>query len=172
MSKRKKEIGQLRWLWLTALFIAVDSFTKAYFLNHFIEGQSVKLLPFLNFTLLFNKGAAFSLLGHAGGWQQWLFGIIALVISLVILFYLARAKRSANWVCAACALILAGAVGNLYDRVVFGFVVDFIDFHVGNWHWPVFNVADSAICIGVAILFVDAIVKEIRRPKGDKNDRK
>lgn len=126
-------------------------------------GQSVQVFPFLNIALAHNVGAAFNLLSNQAGWQQWLFGMIALLVSIFIFVWLWRLPRKAHWSGAALSLVLAGALGNLYDRLVYGYVVDYIDFHVGNWHWPSFNVADSAIVIGVIILILEAIFRRDKK---------
>jgi signal peptidase II len=112
------------------------------------------LVPTLNLTLMYNEGAAFSFLANAGGWQRWLFAAFALGMTAVLVIWLLRLKSDERILAAGLSLVAGGAVGNLIDRVLTGRVVDFIDFYVGNWHWPAFNVADSAITIGVALLLL------------------
>jgi len=147
----------LGWLWLTGLVLLVDQLTKLWVMASFELYDSVALLPWLNLTYVHNFGAAFSFLHHAGGWQRWLFSLIAVGVSVLLLFWLGRI-RYRQWLAgSAYSLILGGALGNLIDRAWHGFVIDFIDFHVNRWHWPAFNVADSAICIGAALLIWDAL---------------
>jgi len=118
----------------------------------------VEILAFFNLTLLYNTGVAFSFMADAGGWQRWLFTLLAAIISLIILIWMARTPRSQVWVNSALAMILGGAIGNnLIDRLLYGYVIDFIDIYYQNWHWPVFNIADSAITVGAIMLLIDAI---------------
>lgn len=142
----------LYWLWLTVLIIIADQVSKYFAIHQLSHEQPIVLLPWLNFVFVSNTGAAFNLLTHAGGWQQWLFGGIAIVVSIVILLWLYRLPSKDIWTAISLSLILGGALGNLIDRITHGFVIDFILFHVNQWQWPVFNVADSAICVGAFIL--------------------
>lgn len=146
--------GALVWLWCSLVVVIVDQTTKIVAVALLDPTSSVKLLPMLDLVLAFNTGAAFSILSTAGGWQRWLFIGIALAVCLFILHWLRDLPRGARWFPLALSLILGGAVGNVIDRVRIGAVVDFIDFHVGDWHWPAFNVADSAICVGAALLVI------------------
>src|SRR6185369_7416190 len=132
--------------------------SKLAVLDALAPGESRPLAPFFNLVLVFNKGAAFSLLASAPGWQTLFFASIAVVASLVIGFLLLKTKDK-PFFSAGLALILGGALGNLYDRLVYGHVVDFLDFHAVGWHWPAFNVADSAITVGAAILIVESFLK-------------
>jgi len=144
----------LKWLWLSLLVIVLDQLSK-YFVSNWLQlYESVAVLPFFNFTLLHNPGAAFSFLADAGGWQRWFFTAIALIVSVVIVAWLRRLPAAEKWQAAALALILGGALGNVIDRMRLGYVVDFLDFYYRQWHWPPFNIADSAITIGVAILLL------------------
>lgn len=147
----------VRWLWLSAAVLLLDQLSK-----QMIEGtlelyERVDLLPGFSLTLVYNRGAAFSLLSDAGGWQRWFFATLAFVISIVLVIWVARIYREKGNTLEALALslILGGAVGNLYDRVVLGHVVDFIVLHYQTSEWPAFNIADSAICIGAALLILD-----------------
>ena len=149
---RAERTGALRWLWCSLAVIVVDQSTKLAALELLDAASSVELLATLNLVLAYNTGAAFSLLSTAGGWQRWLFIGLALAICAFILHWLRDLPRQARLLPLALSLIIGGAVGNVIDRVRIGAVVDFIDFHVGDWHWPAFNVADSAICIGAALL--------------------
>jgi signal peptidase II len=144
----------LVWLWITLLVIAVDRFTKLWVMAHIVYIPSLKLLPFLNLTLAFNTGAAFSFLHSMSGWQNLLLGSLACIISGIIIYGLAHLPARECWKSIALCLILAGALGNAWDRVQYGFVIDFIDFYVGKWHFAIFNMADSAICIGALMLLL------------------
>ncbi len=151
--------GQWRWLWLTLIVIALDLTTKSmaeYYLNRLISDP---IFPFLNFELVHNTGSAFGFLSGAGGWQLWIFVFIAVAVSLGILAWLWRANGKHSFTAAALSLILGGTLGNLYDRLIDGYVVDFIDFHINDYHWPAFNIADSAICIGVFFFILSGFRK-------------
>lgn len=142
---------QLYWLWLSLFVIFLDQFTKWLVVKHFTLYQPFELFSFFNLTLAHNTGAAFSFLGDAGGWQRWLFVIIGIAMSVAILRWLYRSPTHEKWQACGLALILGGAIGNIYDRIAYGYVIDFFDFHINTWHYATFNVADSAICIGVVI---------------------
>lgn len=146
----------MRWLALSAAVIVLDLATKAWVSAAFQLGESREVLPVFNLVLAHNTGAAFSFLSDAGGWQRWLFTAITIAISVALLIGLKRQHRNALVAC-AFALVLGGALGNLYDRLTLGYVVDFLDFHWGRAHFPAFNVADSAITIGVALLLWDGM---------------
>ena len=145
----------LPWLLLSLLVIAIDQATKHVALAALQLSEPVAALPgFLNWTLAFNSGAAFSFLAGADGWQRWLFTALAIGVSVALIVWIARTPRS-DWRAAApLALIVGGALGNLIDRLRFGHVTDFIDVYVGSAHWPAFNIADSAISIGAVMLIV------------------
>lgn len=147
----------LVWLWLSVLVVVVDQWTKRLVDASMQLYQSIELVPFFQLTYLRNQGAAFSFLAGAGGWQRWFFIGLAVTASALICYWLKRMERSQHWEAAAWALILGGALGNLIDRVVYGYVIDFLDVYYGQWHWPAFNVADSAITIGVAMLLIDSL---------------
>ncbi len=150
--------NQLTWLWLSGLVLALDLVTK-YLAQQWLEPfQPNEILPFFNFTLVFNRGAAFSFLGDASGWQRWFFIAIGLVAVIVIVFWLRRLSAGEKWTAAALALILGGAVGNLVERVWQGQVTDFLDLYYRDWHWPTFNIADSAISIGVGLYIIDRLL--------------
>lgn len=142
----------MRYLWISVLVIFLDQLTKYLVLHHIDIEQSVQVLPFLNFSLRFNTGAAFSFLSSVGGWQIYLLSGIAIAVSVGLLIWLYRLSEK-EWLTGIClSLILGGALGNLIDRLRFGFVVDFIDFHIRTWHFATFNVADSAVSIGAVVL--------------------
>ncbi len=122
--------------------------------------ESIDILPFFNFTYVHNYGAAFSFLSDSGGWQRWFFSIIAVTISVLLVWWLKRLPATNKILCSAYALVLAGAIGNLYDRIAYGYVIDFLHVYYENWHFPVFNIADCAICIGAALLLFDAFTGE------------
>lgn len=143
-----------RWLWLSALVVGFDQVTKWLAEGMLDPYRPLPLVPLLNLTLVYNEGAAFSFLADAGGWQRWFFAGFALVMSVVLVIWLLRLGSREYFTAAALSLLIGGAVGNLIDRVLTGRVVDFIDFYVGNWHWPAFNVADSAITLGVGLLLL------------------
>jgi len=142
----------LKWLWLALLVIVLDQLSKVVVSSWLQLYESVAVLPFFSVTLLHNPGAAFSFLADAGGWQHWFFTAIALFVSVVITVWLRRLPAEEKWQAAALALILGGALGNVIDRLRLGYVVDFLDFYYQQWHWPAFNIADSAITVGVALL--------------------
>lgn len=142
----------LMTLWLALLLIGLDQITKGLANHYLMLGQPVAVLPQLNFTLVYNHGAAFSFLADMGGWQRWFFTGLALAVSGVLLVWLARLPNVWTAEVAAINLILSGALGNLIDRVLEGKVTDFIDFYIGNWHYATFNVADIAISLGAVIL--------------------
>jgi signal peptidase II len=144
------------WLWLSLSVIALDQATK-FLAKRFLElFERVEVLPVLDFTLLHNTGAAFSLLAGAGGWQRWFFIGLAAVVSALLLLWIWRTPRGEKLLPFALALILGGALGNVIDRIRFGYVVDFIHVHWGASYFPAFNIADSAITIGAGLLILDA----------------
>ncbi len=155
-------LRNLIWLWVAALTIGLDHLTKWLASAHLVYADPQAILPFFNLTLLHNTGAAFSFLAHADGWQRWAFAGLALAVVLVLLIWLLRLPRGEG--CLAklgIVLVIGGAIGNLIDRLTTGYVVDFLDFHAYGYHWPAFNVADSAITIGVLLL----VLAEWRRSK-------
>lgn len=151
-----------RFLWITLAVCIADQVTKYFALLH-LRNAEIPLLPFLKLSLAFNTGAAFSFLSGAGGWQNLFFVGVAFVISVVILFMIRRLGANDTQVAVALTLVLGGAAGNVIDRIRFGYVVDFIDIYYRVWHWPTFNVADSAITIGAILLVMDALGITLRR---------
>ncbi|MGH8579855.1 MAG: signal peptidase II [Gammaproteobacteria bacterium] len=146
----------MKWLWLSGVVIVLDQLTKLA-AGHALElHQPLAVFPSVNLTLTHNTGAAFSLLHQAGGWQRWFFAAIAFVVSACIVVWLYRLPRGKAILAAGLSLILGGALGNLWDRLSLGYVIDFIDLYYSTWHWPAFNVADSAITIGAGLLIADA----------------
>ena len=145
------------WFGLAALVVVLDRATKYAVLASFAPGESRPVTDFFNLVLVFNKGAAFSFLAAAEGWQTLFFCAIAIVASVVISVLILRNQHKPLFSC-GLALILGGALGNLYDRIMYGQVVDFLDFHAAGWHWPAFNVADSGIFVGAAILITESFM--------------
>lgn len=152
-----EEKGNLRWLWLSALVVVLDQISKQMVDAFMRLHETIPLLPMFQLTYLRNQGAAFSFLSNAGGWQRWFFIGLAVIASLLIAYWIRHLDRKKNWEAAAWALVLGGAMGNLIDRVLYGSVIDFLDVFYENWHWPAFNLADSAITIGIAMLLLDAL---------------
>jgi signal peptidase II len=145
----------LFWSWLSVLVILLDQITKHAVVWTFAEREVLPISPFFNLTLVYNPGAAWSFLADAGGWQRWFFVGVAVVASVVLIGWLRSLRRTERCISVALALILGGALGNLYDRIVLGKVVDFLDFYWGSAHFPAFNVADSAITVGAAMMIID-----------------
>jgi signal peptidase II len=150
--------GMLPWLILAAIIIVADQFTKTLILGYYKLGDSTPVTSFFNIVRVHNTGAAFSFLADAGGWQRWFFTGIGAVATIFILWML-RSHHAQKLFSFALACILGGAIGNVADRLMHGYVVDFLDFHVKGWHWPAFNIADSAIFIGAACLILDEILR-------------
>ncbi len=146
----------LAWLWLAGLVLVLDQISKYAVVSRFALYDLVEVTRFFNLVRVHNTGAAFSMLADQAGWQRLFFIAVALVASAVILHLLRKPCPDRRF-CVALGLILGGAVGNLIDRLLYGHVIDFLDFHFAGWHWPAFNVADSAITIGALLLIVDSL---------------
>ena len=146
----------LPWGLIAAVIAISDQVTKAVVEGWIERGEVIRITGFFNLVLAYNSGAAFSFLAGAGGWQRWFFVSIASVATVVIAWLLYR-HRDEGLFCAGLSLILGGAIGNLWDRIALGHVVDFLDFHAAGWHWPAFNVADSGITVGAALLILDSM---------------
>ncbi|WP_445767815.1 signal peptidase II [Rheinheimera sp.] len=155
MAALFKDSGWRLW-WLILLVLVADQVTKQVVIANMQLFDSIDLLPFFNLTYVRNYGAAFSFLSDAGGWQRWFFTLIAVVISCVLAVWLARNNKTQLKLNLALSLVLAGAIGNLIDRSIYGYVIDFLHLYYQNWHYPAFNIADSAICIGAALLIWDS----------------
>jgi signal peptidase II len=147
----------VKWLWLSAVVVALDRVTKELASGMLALHEPVPVLPSFNLTLMHNPGAAFSFLSDAAGWQRWFFTIIAIAVSAGLVVWLRRLDASQRWLAIALALVVGGALGNVWDRLTLGYVVDFIQVYYGRWYWPAFNIADSAISIGAAMLLIDAM---------------
>ena len=148
----------LRWLWLVLVVIVVDFASKQWVMNNMMLHETQPLMPYLNLFYAHNYGAAFSFLADKGGWQRWFFAGIAIGICVIlaVMMYRSRATQKLNNI--AYALIIGGALGNLFDRLWHGFVVDMIDFYVGDWHFATFNLADTAICVGAALIVLEGFL--------------
>ena len=149
--------GRLGWLVLSLLVLVIDQVSKAHFEGSLEMFQQIVVIPdYFSWTLAYNTGAAFSFLADSSGWQRWLFALIAVVVSAVLVVWLKRLGRDDTWLAIALALVLGGALGNLYDRIALGHVIDFILVHWQNRHYfPAFNFADSAITVGAIMLALD-----------------
>ena len=151
-----RDFTMLKWLGLSLLAIVLDQGSKLIIDSSMQLYQSIPVLPSFNLTYVHNTGAAFSFLSGAGGWQRWFFAGLALGISIIIAIWLSRLQKHETLLAIALSLVLGGAVGNLIDRLAYGYVIDFLDVYYGNWHWPAFNIADSAITLGVALMLLES----------------
>ena len=150
----------IAWLTVALVVIVADQATKWAIIEWVPLYGKVPINSFINLTHQQNSGAAFSFLAGAGGWQRWFFIVLAIVISAVLVVWLAKLKPHAKLEAISLSLILGGAIGNVIDRIVYGYVVDFLDVYIGSSHWPAFNVADSVICIGAVLLILDSFKSE------------
>lgn len=155
----------LRWLWLAVLVFVADIISKFWVIKNFALGESVDLVPFFNLYYARNYGAAFS--SFMG--QRWALAAVAITISIVLMVMMYRTAATAKWGNIAFALIIGGALGNLFDRLYHGFVVDFFDFYIGDWHYPTFNVADCAICIGAVMVILEGFIFSKKVEKKETN---
>ncbi|MCI4427944.1 MAG: lipoprotein signal peptidase [Burkholderiales bacterium] len=153
----------LPWLAIAALIIIADQFTKTLIIGNFQHGEGITVTSFFNLVRVHNEGAAFSFLASESGWQRWFFTALGLAAAVFIVWML-RTHGGQRLFGFALALVLGGAVGNVIDRLLHGYVVDFIQVHYGGWYFPSFNVADSAISIGAACLILDEILRVRRSP--------
>lgn len=146
-----------RWLGLSALVFVLDQLTKLWAEGALTLHQPLPVTPMFNLTLMYNEGAAFSFLSDQGGWQRWFFVVLAVGVTSVLAAWLWRLKPGQWRMASGLALIIGGALGNVFDRILYGHVIDFIDVYYGDWHWPAFNLADSAITLGVILLLLDTL---------------
>ncbi len=151
------------WLLLSALVIVLDQLTKTLVTRTLQHGDSVPMIDHFNLVLAYNKGAAFSFLAQSSGWQKYFFIVLGIGASLFMLYLLVK-HAGQKMFSAALALIIGGAIGNVIDRILHGHVIDFVDFYIGSWHFPAFNVADSAITLGAVLLVLDEL-RRVRRSK-------
>ena len=164
-ATQQNQLGSAKaYLFLALLVLIADQISKWWAQMSLPMAQAIKVTDFLNWFLIYNSGAAFSFLSQAGGWQRWFFTIIGIVAAAVIIWLLQKNTQDRPF-CIALALILGGAIGNVLDRLLYGAVVDFIDVHYHGWHWPAFNLADSAISIGATLI----VINEIRRALQQRN---
>jgi len=157
----------LKWLWLSLIIIILDQLTKDIASSNLELFNPVTVFPMFNFTLMHNTGAAFSFLSDAGGWQRWFFTILASVVSIGLVIWIYKLKPEEKATALSLAFILGGAIGNLIDRIRLGYVVDFIDVYYDTAHWPAFNIADSAIFIGAAIMIITSF-KPVKNTEPEK----
>jgi len=148
--------AMLKWLWLSLLAVILDQASKLAIAGSMKLYESIQIMPFFKLTYVHNSGAAFSFLSEAGGWQRWFFAGLALAISVAIAVWLTRLKERETLLAVALSLVLGGAVGNLIDRLAYGYVIDFLDVYYDTWHWPAFNIADSAITLGVMLMLLES----------------
>ena len=171
MTERRRwfalQSGASNWLWLGVAVIVLDQWTKSLVVERFDEFRGVVLLPVLEIMRLHNEGAAFSFLSAAGGWQRWVFIGLGVVVSAGILIWLRRLPKGQSLLAAGLSLILGGALGNVIDRVLLGHVIDFIRVHYKDHYFPAFNVADTAISIGAALIILDNLL-ELDRTRAKK----
>lgn len=161
----------LIWLWLSLLAVVLDQATKQVAEYALIYAQPVPILPVLNFTLLYNPGAAFSFLADQSGWQRWFFTALSAGVSVMLVVWLTRLPKGQVWLPIALTLILGGAVGNLIDRAIYGHVIDFISVHWNQKYFPAFNIADSAITLGAIMMVID-MLREMRNGEEDSSSSK
>lgn len=159
----------LKWLWLSGLVIVLDQASK-WLAERILELHTpVPIMPSFNLTLVYNTGAAFSFLSGAGGWQRWFFSLLAVVVSAVIVFWLKRLTSEDKWTAVGLALVLGGALGNLLDRLLYGHVIDFIQWYYKSFYWPTFNIADSAISVGATVLILHSLFAHKHRSPPSEN---
>jgi signal peptidase II len=159
----KSSSGMLPWLGLALLILMADQFTKVLIVGYYQLGDATYVTRFFNVVRVHNSGAAFSFLANAGGWQRWLFTGIGIAAAFFIVWML-KSHAGQKLFSFALACILGGAIGNVIDRSLYGYVVDFLDFHYAGWHFPAFNIADSAITIGAVCLILDELLR-VRRSR-------
>ncbi|MFW5426012.1 MAG: signal peptidase II [Methylophagaceae bacterium] len=155
----------LKYLWLSGLVIVLDQVSKWIISSSFSLYETLAVMPYFNLTLAHNTGAAFSFLAQAGGWQRWFFIGLTTVISVALFIWLKKLSTQAKLEAISISLILGGAIGNVIDRIYFGYVVDFLDFYYGTAHFAAFNIADAAICVGAGLLIIDSFIS---KPESDQ----
>ena len=157
----------LKWLWLSLITLILDQWSKIAIDGSMRLYESIALIPGFNLTYVHNTGAAFSFLSEAGGWQRWFFAAMAFVISVVLTIWLYRLKKHETLLAVALALVLGGAIGNLIDRLAYGYVIDFLDVYYQTRHWPAFNIADSAISVGVFLMLLESFGVGVKSEETD-----
>ncbi len=158
MSTVRQGLGAWRWYLLATVLVVLDQYTKGLASSALEYGRPVEVFSWFNLTLQHNPGAAFSFLSNAGGWQRYLFSGIAVAVSLLLVVWLYRLPPGSRLLALSLALVLGGALGNLWDRLVLGYVVDFISVHYGGYYFPAFNLADSAITVGAVAMILDSFL--------------
>ncbi|MBS9779996.1 MAG: lipoprotein signal peptidase [Moraxellaceae bacterium] len=172
-TKNSQAYPFLKWYLVAICVLLLDQISKVYFLKTLVqEGNTISVIePILNWTLAYNRGAAFSFLANQGGWQKFFFAGLALIVSLFLIWYIRVVPKQAKVLSLALALILGGAFGNLIDRMAYGYVIDFIHVHYANvWHYPVFNIADIGVVTGVFLMIFDMLFLEKKRNPQNKTD--
>ncbi len=167
--ERVNHDSMLRYLWISLLVIVADQLTKWLADTQLEYHQAVTVLPYFQWFLSYNPGAAFSFLSDAGGWQRWFFTILAIVISIVLLVWIKKLNDNEKLTAISLTMILGGAIGNLIDRLLYGHVIDFIQVWLGSYPWPAFNIADSAISVGAVILLATGILNSHQDESDEKN---
>ncbi|MCP4431663.1 MAG: lipoprotein signal peptidase [Gammaproteobacteria bacterium] len=157
----------LRYLWISAVIIGLDQITKLIAESQLPLHQTVNVIPYFDWYLTYNSGAAFSFLADAGGWQRWFFTIASVVISVVILIWIKKLEKHDNLTAISLCMILGGAIGNLIDRIYLGHVIDYIQVWLGSYPWPAFNIADAAISVGAAVLIISSFVNPQKTAEAD-----
>jgi len=157
----------VKWLWLSLIALVLDQWTKIAVDGSMRLYESIAVIPGFNLTYVHNTGAAFSFLSEAGGWQRWFFAAMALIISVVLTVWLYRLKSHETLLAVALSLVLGGAIGNLIDRLAYGYVIDFLDVYYQSWHWPAFNIADMAISAGVFLMLLENFGIGVNKPEED-----
>jgi len=149
----------MKWYWLSVLVVALDQVSKLIADSQLVFHRAMMVFPGFNFTLMYNEGAAFNFLSNAGGWQRWFFTALSLSVGVVLAVWIKRLGDDKQLLAAGLAFILGGAIGNVIDRIIYGHVIDFIDVYYQNHHFPAFNLADSAINLGVVLLILDMLLE-------------
>lgn len=168
-ASKKPVNTNVYWLWISLLIIVADQLSKGAVRQQFDLYQIQEITSWFNLTRLHNTGAAFSFLADAGGWQQWFFVVLGVVVSLGVMIWLRLVPKNNQMLAIGLCLVIGGALGNVIDRVVLGYVVDFLDFHFGSYHWPAFNLADIAIVSGAGLLILDSF-RELPDAEADSQD--
>ena len=161
--------SQLRYLWISAVIVGLDQAAKLIAESQLPLHRAVNVFPYFDWYLTYNKGAAFSFLADAGGWQRWFFTIASIVISVVIVVWIRKLEKHDHLTAISLCMILGGAIGNLIDRIYLGHVIDYIQVWLGSYPWPAFNIADAAISVGAAILIISSFVSP-QKPAGAGKD--
>jgi len=169
MTKQQTGLSWLRWFAVAATVVLLDQVTKLYIMLEFSLGESHTITGFFNLVRAHNEGAAFSFLSDAGGWQRWFLTLVSIIVSVIIAIWLTRLPRQRLLEALALSLILGGALGNLYDRMTLGYVVDFLDFHWAGWHFAAFNVADMGISVGAGLIIIDALFFQQSEPNSESS---